>query len=784
MPDKVSEELQRALKSIADEFDLDERPVRERQIRQWKKLWFYWCGFTRIWWDDVAHDWRVYDDANYDTNGMGYYDKPINIFRAYLESIIAALSSTVPAIKCIPDDANSTADVLTAKGGTKIAELIYKHNDAPLLWAKALWIYCTQGMIAARSYSHSHPSFGLLDVEQYEDQEEELEARVCPLCGMDLDLSSSLNEADEYDPSSDDVALHYLLLEGKTICPQCSEAVDPELQKQKVVIPRLVGITSQAKARQAIEVYGGLFVRVPNWARSQDECPYLAYEYETHYTNVYKDFPDLRDNFNTTDGVIDDFGNAAYERWGRLSPEYYGEYPKHTPTVRHWWLRNSAFEACKDETLRKELKKKYPDGVHVVWVNDQFAHAENENLDDHWTLTYNPLSQYVHFDPLGLLVTSVQEITQDLTSLTLQTIEHGIPQIFADPTVLNFENYSKTETMPGGIYPARNKAGKSLSEGFHMVSTATLSAEVMPFGNQVQSLGQFASGALPSLWGGQSARGSETAAEYSMSRNQSLQRLQITWKMVNYWWKGVFSKVIPAYIKDMMDDERLVKEQYGRFVNILIKKSELDGKIGSIEVESSDRLPSTWGQVKDTVMQLLEMKDPMINSMFQTPENLGVLQDAIGLEGFEVPGSADREKQYEEIEILMMSAPIQQPPDPQLMMMIQQNPQMMQDPMIQQQLQPQEMPSIMPEFEVDNHQVEGDICRGWLVSEFGRTAKVENPEGYKNVMLHLKMHIQMLQQLQAPPPPQAQGENPAKNKLRPLSENTDAKQPAGVPVNQ
>jgi hypothetical protein len=447
-------------------------------------------------------------------------------------------------------------------------------------------------------------------------------------------------------------------------------------------------------------------------------------------------------------------------------------------------LRNSAFEACKDETLRKELKKKYPDGVHVVWVNDQFAHAENENLDDHWTLTYNPLSQYVHFDPLGLLVTSVQEITQDLTSLTLQTIEHGIPQIFADPTVLNFENYSKTETMPGGIYPARNKAGKSLSEGFHMVSTATLSAEVMPFGNQVQSLGQFASGALPSLWGGQSARGSETAAEYSMSRNQSLQRLQITWKMVNYWWKGVFSKVIPAYIKDMMDDERLVKEQYGRFVNILIKKSELDGKIGSIEVESSDRLPSTWGQVKDTVMQLLEMKDPMINSMFQTPENLGVLQDAIGLEGFEVPGSADREKQYEEIEILMMSAPIQQPPDPQLMMMIQQNPQMMQDPMIQQQLQPQEMPSIMPEFEVDNHQVEGDICRGWLVSEFGRTAKVENPEGYKNVMLHLKMHIQMLQQLQAPPPPQAQGENPAKNKLRPLSENTDAKQPAGVPVNQ
>ena len=35
---KIDEELQSALKSIIDEFELDERPVRERQIRLWKKL--------------------------------------------------------------------------------------------------------------------------------------------------------------------------------------------------------------------------------------------------------------------------------------------------------------------------------------------------------------------------------------------------------------------------------------------------------------------------------------------------------------------------------------------------------------------------------------------------------------------------------------------------------------------------------------------------------------------------------------------------------------------------
>ena len=52
------------------------------------------------------------------------------------------------------------------------------------------------------------------------------------------------------------------------------------------------------------------------------------------------------------------------------------------------------------------LRKKFPDGVKVCVVNDSVASAENEALDDYWTLTYNPLSDYIHFDPLGLLLTS------------------------------------------------------------------------------------------------------------------------------------------------------------------------------------------------------------------------------------------------------------------------------------------------------------------------------------------------------------------------------------------
>lgn len=741
MPE-ISEDLQQELKSIVDAFELEERPVRERQIRLWKKLEYYWAGFTRIWWDDVAHDWRIFDDGyGYETNGMGYYDKPVNVFRAYLESIIAALSSTVPTIKAFPDDADDTLDVTTARGATKIADLIYKHNDASLLWVRALFVYCTQGMIAAYNHTITDKKFGEVDVEDYQDEEVELPVNYCPLCQANLTtadveqgLSQGLTELNEYDPTDHDAKLHYLLRssDDKVICPNCEAEIDPEIRTEKFTVTRLVGVNPTPKSRQKIEVYGGLFVKVPNWARSQAEIPYLGYSYETHYTNILADYPDLRDKLTTSEGKINaGSGNQLYERWGRLSPQYYGEYPINTPTVRHFWLRPAAFEACKDDDCREELKKKFPDGCHVTWVNELFAEACNESLDDHWTITRNPLSEYIHFDPLGLLLTSVQEITQDLVSLTLQTIEHGIPQVFADPSVLNFDAYANTEAVPGGIYPARPKGGKQLSDAFYMISTATLSQQVQPFSEQIQSMGQFVSGAMPSIWGGSEAGGSSrTAAQASMSRNQSLQRLQTTWKMLNVWWKEIFGKVIPAYIKEMLDDERVVKSVHGNFMNELITMAELQGKLGEIELESSDQLPATFGQIRDNIMQLIQTNNPEILQILGAPDNIGVIQQYIvGDAGLKADGESDREKQYEEITELLKSGPIQDV-DPNTG-------------------QPIEKPSIEPDFEVDNHKIEAEICRSWAVSTVGRSTKQSNPDGYKNVLLHMKSHIQYLQSLQA-----------------------------------
>jgi hypothetical protein len=730
MADKIqySEKVQDALKTIVSQFDREDQMVRERQVRQWRRYKYLWEGFTRIWFSEVAHDWRVWDEQAYADSNLDqqYYDKPVNVYRAYLESIIAALSINVPPIKCFPDDADNTLDCLTAKAGDQIAELIYKHNNAPLLWLHALFVYVTEGMTACYSYPKADEKFGTYKVDRYEDVKEG-EAYICPSCGSQIpDETFTLQLDNQFQPDDNDVAVDALIkTDDQLICPQCAVALDPNLQKSPLIVNRIVGTDEYPKSRICLEIYGGLVVKVPNYARKQADCPYLIQSYETHYSNAIEWYPHLRDCGKIQPGAPT--GPSQYEQWARLNPQYHGEYPIDTVTVRNCWLRPSSFNILSDEETVKELKKKFPDGAKVVLVNDQFADACNESLDDCWTLTYNPLSDYIHFDPDGSQLVSIQDITNDLISLTLQTVEHGIGQTFADPNVLNFKKYTETEVAPGSIYPAKPAPGKTLQDGFFELKTANLSPEVLPFFQKIQELGQLVSGALPSLFGGQ-LEGARTASEYSMSRAQALQRQQNKWKIFTAWWKEIFSKVIPMFIKEMQDDERDVQvSEVGEFFNVFIRKAETEGKLGKIELEANENLPLTWSQQKDVIMDLLQnSQNPRIINALTDPRNIKNLQKAIGIIDFDIPGEEDREKQLEEIQQLAIGAP---------------------SPSMNEMGMEDLVASVPIEPTVDDHEVHASTCRKFLVSEAGRQLKTTNPDGYQNILLHMQEHMQLI----APP---------------------------------
>ncbi len=770
-----SQEVQQLLKTVIDSFDQEDTFVRQRQLRQSRLLKLLWSGFTNVWYSETAHDWRVGSTLTEQTYDAEFYEKPVNVFKAYLESIIAAMSINIPTIDCAPDDVDNPLDMATAKAGNKIAELVYKHNDAPLLWLHALYLYCTEGMVAAYNYVDYDKKYGTKTEDEYENDEVNIESKVCPICKVELpDHELSQREENEFQPDDEDVAVQNVLQEGD-ICPNCMVLVHPEIQTEKLIVPRLVGQTEKPKSRQCIEAFGIMNVKIPFYARCIDEAPYLKYSYETHYSNAIECWGHLRNKFGGNHKITPGkgLGTDYYDRWARLPVQYLGDYPRDTCTVDSYWLRPSSFNILSDENDVKKLKKLYPNGAKVVLINAEFAEACNEDLDDHWSITRNPLSDYIHYDPLGLLLTSIQEITNEIISLTLQTIEHGIPQTFADPNILDFNAYRNTEATPGAIYPTKPNAGKSISDGFYEVKTATLSQEVLPFFEKTQELGQLASGALPSLFGGSQPNSSKTATQYTLSRTQALQRLQTPWKMFTFWWKDIFGKVIPQFIECMEEDVRFTKKSYdGTYLNSFIKMSEVEGTLGDIELESSEQLPASWAAMKDTIMQMMQGANPEVMQALMSPENIPMVKQTIGLHNFTIPGEDDRQKQYEEIKLLINSAPI---------------------PGMDGQMQP----SVQVDPNVDNNAIEADICRRWAVSDVGRQCKIDNPPGYQNVLLHMKQHndIQMAMSAMAagapapqnpamaPPPSMGPGGNTSNNSApNPAGDDKGKSRPMAAPL--
>jgi hypothetical protein len=728
------EEVQRNLLTVVQHFDAEDRDVRERQIRKCKRLKLYWDSIFQAWYSEVAHDWRIWDNSEASSD-QAYYDKPVNTFRAYLETVIAALSVTTPAAKCYPADADSSLDTVTARAGDKISKLIDNHNNAPLIWLRALCTYYTEGTVFGYTYPHADRRYGTYETKRYEDVEEfkPVNVQTCPTCNSTEEIDET---SDVFQPENQEAAL----------CATCGGELQFGETQKAVVVNKLVGIDSTPKTRVHMEVYGGLYVKIANYAKTPQQTPYLIFSHEEHYASAMEEYEHLleKENFRKNKGR-EAAGGARddYAQWGRRSTLYMGEEPREVVTIRKCWLRPSAFNVLGDLDDIKKLKELYPRGVKVCLVNDEFGSAESESLDDYWTISVNPHEDYLNHDPAGIPLVSTQEITNDLISLILQTVEHGIGQTFADPGVLNFTAYKDSESVPGGVYEATPKTGKSLGDGFYQMKTATLSGEVMPFFEAVQSLGQLVSGALPSLFGGQ-LDGSNTASEYSMSQAQARQRIQNVYKLFTYWWKEVKGKAIPIFINNMKTDEVDVEKQPdGSFMNLFIRMSELQGRIGKVELEAADNLPLTWTQIRDTVLKMIEAQNPMFLEWASAPENIPVMRDTLGLTDFYIPGEDDRLKQYEEIQQLLASEPIADPTTGQF------------------------MPSIEIDVTYDKHPIQFEVVRYWATSEAGRTAKIENEPGYQNVLLHGQMHYlemnkQMVLQQSAGEPKQSN--NPEKPK--------------------
>jgi hypothetical protein len=754
------------LSSLVDELEREDFFVRETMIRVWKKHENYWRDRQYVIWDEMTSDWRTPGemktaDPTIDIDPAAYA-KSANIYKAHGEAIISALSSGLPHVKFFPDDADVHEDVFTAKAYSKIAELIAKRNKAHLLFIRALYLLYNCGTVFAYNENKDTTQFGTVKRPIWGDADVIDRQHICPNCGTVL--GSEQFDAPVAEGGAESVqGANDLPLPGPTTCPQCLAEVSPDFEDYENNIPRLTGYSEDPKSHECIEVFSGLHVKIPHWVRAQSQTPYLTLEDEEDEALLMEVYPEVAHLISPTTPDTN-------ERTARLNSDYNGDYPRHLATLRRTWVRPWAYNrlgpAAKSDDIAL-LKSKYPDGVYVVKVNDLIVEAVPDKLDDHWTITVNPLSNQLHADPLSQPLLPMQDVTNELLNLTLETVEFGIPETFYEAEAIESEKYKLSEARPGMLYPAKARNQMGLDSNFHTIKTATLSQEVDNFSKRVEQYGQLVVGAQPTIWGGALEGAGGTAREVEQSKASALQRLNLTWIMVKIWWAELMSKSVRSFAINLTDDEKYVEAKGKNFVNVWIRRAELTGKVGQVEPDISEAFPVTWAQQRDVLMNLLGMKNQMVDVVIAHPENAGVVASRIGFPDFYIPGDDDRDKQLEEISQLILAEPMVLPPQ-----MPMGGPEHGGDvpPVGQEGPPPQEqLKSTITVEKWENHAVEAETCRAWLKSEVGRDCKQTNPAGYMNVVAHMEEH-DMFGQQEAMAAQAAQGDGNEHEDKPPVSE--------------
>jgi hypothetical protein len=731
--------LQDCLRSIKDDVNRECRPVRDRQIPFWKRNDAFWKGLQRGLYSELAgdyitsrelRDFEELGDVDFDD-----FERCINVMKAHGETIIAALSARLPSPKFLPKDADNPNDISEAKGSQKASELISLHNDATLKVIKGLFHLYVHGLTFSYKQYNRDKRFGIVKTPKIEFVDVNREINTCPIC------SSPIEEMPQNS------------LEP-VICSTCNNVIpEPIVENVTEQVPKVHAWDETPCGRTLIEVYGPLHVTVPHYISDLNFAGFLRLDTDLDIALIKEIFPDLFEDESEQNSLE---GNRDTHREDRMpvdQPFYEGQ---SISTVSRLWIRPWMFNRLgrdkKDEIV--ELKKLFPNGCYSVWINDDvFAEATDESLDDCWTATIDPTSEYIHADPRCNSIIPIQKMINDLCSLTLETIEESIPINFVDPSVVDLKELINHPANPGDFLGAKAKSGLSLDSSFASTTPAQLGRGIEQFTQYLDSMGQFVLGAFAPLTGGNVQGGSNTLGEYNKSIEQSMQRQGLTWKTISKWWCESLKKAVIIYKNNMIADEHFTKKLGNNsYTNVWIKKSEFVGEIGEVIVDNSEQLPVTWAQQRAMVMDMLAQKNPQFEAVLFHPENSYMMWELIGLTNMYIPGDISREKQLREIYDMMQSEPVPAPIDPMMMQMNEGQPpevdpatgepMPMMDPNMMQQMQS----SVPVDLEVDDHIVHAEVIKAFLSSEQGQQLKIDNPPAFDNIHMHLQAHLQAMQE--------------------------------------
>jgi len=706
--DLSTEEKENILKELVDKAAQRDLTSYRLQIRDaWKARYFYrgnqvlLPGKNGAW---VLPQLILVGGSSYDD-----HSQETNIYLAFADTIIAALTAGNPSVRFEPDEPNNPADVAAAENSGDATRLIERANAMPIIQEDVVRFLWTDAIACV--YTHYVIDGQRFGYEQKTNIEDEM----------------------GYLPET----------KGAGASEESFDKGDP-------------------RGQEVIEPYGCLEVKIPIQARNTSECDYLQKSQEYDITRMKTKYPKKAKDLQPMQTPA---ANTEYARLARTSimtgmrpSNMTNDAMTYQTTETLSWFRPSFFRAIDDEDHREWLYDTFPKGAMVAMVGKEVVECRREQLDDCWTVIPPRPGDGMHRPALGSPLMPLQEKLNDCMDYVHDAFMHLVPLKWVDSEAIDTDALQQLQTKPGQYVKMKRRPDKELATNFFVEPQIQLAEGLLVYiENLFTQFSQFLCGAFPALFGGDTGA-NDTLGGISIQRDQALGRLGLTWRNLKVGYAQIMRQAVGCaarFRNSPMSGE--VPAAGGVKEHLRVDPEDLKGNIRCYP-DTDENFPESWVMQRaawNVIMQAAAT-NPILQSILAVPRNMSIAKDKLGLPELSVPAAAAANKQQAEIMILLQSDPL---PNPKLQQAQQAvtnigPPPPGTPPAAMQQVSaqmaqavsaiPPLVSSVPIDEELDDHASEMAEIKTWSNTPEGIKERANNPNGFANVRLHYDEHKQAL----------------------------------------
>lgn len=714
----TASDKENCLKGLASKVAQRDMTSRRLQIRDAWKARYFWRGNQKL----VDYKGALVLPSQVLAGGQSFEDEgdETNMYLAFGDTIVAALTAGSPGARFEPSDATNAADISAAENADNARLLIERNNDiiqvqadqARYLWTDGIcWVY-VRHVLDAQRYGYEH--------EPQDEFSDEL---------------SYLPELGETGPDT-----------------PANEA--QKEQKMAAIAPSM----GRPRGSEEIRVFGTLEVKGPIQANDIHRSSYVQWAEENDVTTVKALYPKKADSIQAHTSPS---AESEYERLARTSvmmgmrpSNMTNDSMTYNCTVQRTWVRPSFFMEEQDESLRDWLFNTFPKGAMIVVAGTTFCECRNERLDDHWTRIDARPGDGAHRPALGQPLIPLQEKLNDCMDLVHESFMHLIPIKWVDTEALDANALDDIVSRPNTYMKMKRRVDKALAENFFVEPQIQIADGLLTYIEKIfGEMSQFLCGAFPALFGGNTGS-NDTAQGIASQRDQALGRVGLTWRNM----RAGYARFIAQAVRCAAEHRQgmlsgTIPNADGTEKKLAIDPNDLKGNVLCFP-DSDENFPESWVAQRMVWMNLLEKAatNPLLAQILALPRNQMLAKDKIGVSEIVIPGASATRKQLSEIMILLETGP---QPNPALEKAAEQMAELearaaqgggqeVATAILALQAQVKDMPplvSTVPVGKLDDHAMEAQEIRTWASEPDGIRAAAENPEGFANVTTHYDEHV-------------------------------------------